>query len=157
MDHQAGQSVSVGLRQLTDVLIQHGKTVVIILDFYKILTPVVSYSCTYLFPTLKFCVILISERLTGRFHEGFVEVEGEQWLWEASEEVLEDTCNDVDVVYFVKRWQSLSSNQLVLQLFHHALLARDPVQADLGEGKIKETSSHCLAACDTSLLNDMTN
>lgn len=35
MDHQAGQSVSVGLRQLTDGLIQHGQTVAIILDFYK--------------------------------------------------------------------------------------------------------------------------
>lgn len=35
MDHQAGQSVSVGLRQLTDVLIQLGETVAIILDFYK--------------------------------------------------------------------------------------------------------------------------
>ena len=35
MNHQAGQSVSVGLRQLTDGLIQHGETVAIILDFYK--------------------------------------------------------------------------------------------------------------------------
>lgn len=36
MDHQAGQSVSVGLWQLTDGLEQHGETVAIILDFYKI-------------------------------------------------------------------------------------------------------------------------
>lgn len=35
MDHQAGQSISVGLRQVTDGLIQNGETVAIILDFYK--------------------------------------------------------------------------------------------------------------------------
>lgn len=35
MDHHAGQSISVGLRQFTDGLIQHCDTVAIILDFYK--------------------------------------------------------------------------------------------------------------------------
>lgn len=100
MDHQAGQSVSVGLWQLTDGLEQHGETVAIILDF-------------------------------GCFHEDFVEVEGEQWLWEVSKEVFEDTCDDINVFHFVKRRQSLSSNQLLLQLFHMALLAGDSVEANL--------------------------
>lgn len=77
----------------------------------------------------------ISESLTGCFHEGFVQLEGEQWLWKVSEEVFEDTRNDIDVFYFVKWRQSLSSNQLLLQLFHHAFLARNSVQANLGQGK----------------------
>lgn len=33
MNHQAGQCISVGLGQVTEGLVQHGKTVVIILDF----------------------------------------------------------------------------------------------------------------------------
>lgn len=78
-----------------------------------------------------------SQKLTGCFHEGFVQVEGEQWLWKVSEEVFENTCNDVDVIYFVQRRQSLSSNQLLLELFHQALVARDSVQANLGPGKDK--------------------
>lgn len=41
MDHQAGQSVSVGLRQLTDGLVQHSKTVAIVLDFYNNITTVI--------------------------------------------------------------------------------------------------------------------
>lgn len=36
MDHHTCQCVSVWLRQLTHRLIQHSKTVVIILDFYNI-------------------------------------------------------------------------------------------------------------------------
>lgn len=64
-------------------------------------------------------------------------MEGEQWLWKVSEEVFENTCNDVDVIYFVQRRQSLSSNQLLLELFHQALVARDSVQANLGPGKDK--------------------
>ena len=82
-------------------------------------------------------ILTVSESLTSCFHEGSVEVEGEQRLWKVSEEVFEDTCNDVDVFYFVKRRQSLSSNQLLLQLFHEALVARDSVQANLGQGKDK--------------------
>lgn len=35
MDHEAGQCVPVGLRQLTDSMIQQGQAVAIILDFYK--------------------------------------------------------------------------------------------------------------------------
>lgn len=35
MNHQAGQSVSVGLRQLTNSLVKHGQTVAVILNFYK--------------------------------------------------------------------------------------------------------------------------
>lgn len=54
-------------------------------------------------------------------------MEGEQWLWKLSEEVFEDTCNDVDVFDFVERRQSLSSNQLLLQVFHRPLVARDSV------------------------------
>lgn len=64
-------------------------------------------------------------------------MEGEQWLWEVSEEVFEDAGNDVNVVHFVKWRQSLSSNQLLLQLFHLPLLARDSVQANLGRGRDK--------------------
>ncbi len=64
-------------------------------------------------------------------------MEGEQRLRKLSEEVFEDTCNDVDVFYFVKWRQSLSSDQLLLQLFHQALVARDSVQANLGPGKDK--------------------
>lgn len=41
--------------------------------------------------------------LTGCFNEGFVELEGEQWLWEFPEEILEDTCYDIDVLYFAER------------------------------------------------------
>lgn len=35
MDHEAGQCVPVGLRQLTDSMIQEGQAVAVILDFYK--------------------------------------------------------------------------------------------------------------------------
>lgn len=84
--------------------------------------------------------------LTSCFHKGFVEVEGEQWLWKLSEEVFKDTCNDIDVFYFVKRRQSLSSYQLLLQLFHQALVARDSVQADLGQG-IDKRNQLSLSGC----------
>lgn len=80
----------------------------------------------------------MSESLTSCFHEGFVEVEGEQRLWKVSEEIFEDTCNDIDVFYFVKPRQSLSSHQFLLQLFHQALLTRDSVQANLGQKKKKD-------------------
>lgn len=75
------------------------------------------------------------QKLTSSFHEGFVEFEGEKWLRKVSEEVFKNTCNNVDVFYFVKRWQSLSSNQLLLQVFNLALLARDSVQANLCQRK----------------------
>lgn len=35
MDHEAGQCVPVGPRQLTDSMIQQGQAVAVILDFYK--------------------------------------------------------------------------------------------------------------------------
>lgn len=74
-------------------------------------------------------------------------MKGEQWLWEVSEKVFEDTGDNVNVIHFVKWRHSLSSNQLLLQLFYHALLARDSVQANLGAGKDKQNQlslSDCL-------------
>lgn len=96
----------------------------------------------------------MSEILTSCFHEGLVEAEGEQRLWKVPEEIFEDACDDINVLYFVKLRERLSSQQFLLQLFHHALLARDSVQANLGRGQIKESGSYCLVAFDTTPPND---
>lgn len=59
-------------------------------------------------------------------------MEGEKRLWEVSEEIFEGSCDDIDIFHFAKLRQSLSSDQLLLQLLHQTLVARDSVQADLG-------------------------
>lgn len=46
---------------------------------------------------------VVSLGLTSCFNEGFVELEGEQWLWKFPEEILEDTCYDIDILYFAER------------------------------------------------------
>lgn len=45
----------------------------------------------------------VSLGLTGCFNEGFVELEGEQRLWEFSKEILKDTCYDIDIFYFAEQ------------------------------------------------------
>lgn len=51
-------------------------------------------------PRIKTQQCCVSLGLTSCFDKGFVELEGEQWLWEFPEEILEDTRYDIDIVYF---------------------------------------------------------
>ena len=58
-------------------------------------------------------------------------MEGEQRLREVPEEVLEDARDHVDVLHLTEGRESLASQQLLLQLLHLPVRARETVQAHL--------------------------
>lgn len=94
----------------------------------------------YVTSTNKASNSLSVKSLTSCFHEGFIEVEGEQRLWKVSKEVFEDACYHIDVFHFVKERQSLSSDELLLQVLNHTLLARDSVETNLQQNANRKKS-----------------